>query len=159
MERISKNTKRFLTAVCLGFLIYLAYSLVFGLIIGKIYPDFQNLNDQAVGQMLESSRLLMIIGTVILVPPVEECFYRGLLFRNFSGKHPLLAAVLSSLAFASIHLTGFIGILSPAELTVSLLQYVPAGLLLCWSYRKADTVIAPIVIHSLINFRAICLMR
>ena len=133
VEKIFKNAKSFLKAVILGFLLYLAYSLVFGLIIHKIYPDFQNLNDQAVGQMLESSRLLMVIGTVILVPPVEECFYRGLLFRNFYEKNPLLAAILSSLAFAAIHLISFLGILSPAELTVSLLQYVPAALLLCWS--------------------------
>ena len=37
------------------------------------------------------------------------------------------------------------------ELFLSFLQYVPAGLCLAWSYEKADSIWAPILIHIAVN--------
>ena len=123
------------------------------------YPLFSNHNDASIFAMLDNSRLLMTLGTVALVPPAEECFYRGLFFRNLYGKSRWAAYLVSTLAFACIHILGYIGTYSPAELAIALLQYLPAGLCLAWSYVHSGTIFAPIVIHAAVNFITISGLR
>ena len=41
---------------------------------------------------------------------------------------------------------------SPLEICMAVLQYLPAGLCLAWSYAKADTIFAPILIHAAVNY-------
>ena len=38
-------------------------------------------------------------------------------------------------------------------------QYLPAGLMLAWSYEKSNTIVTPILIHTVINAIAIYSMR
>ena len=102
--------------------------------------------------MRQESRLLVVIGTVILVPTAEECFFRGLIFRNLYGKSHWAAYLVSMLAFAFVHILGYAGQYTPLEMLMALLQYLPAGLCLAWSYTKADTIFAPIAIHAAVNF-------
>ena len=56
------------------------------------------------------------------------------------------------LAFALIHILGYVGQYTPLEILMAVLQYLPAGLCLAWSYTKADTIFAPIAIHATVNF-------
>jgi len=93
------------------------------------------------------------------VPVTEECLYRGLIFRNLYGRSPLAAYSFSILAFAVIHILGYVGQYSAAQLAMAFLQYLPAGLCLAWSYVKGDTIFVPIVIHAAINYVTITGMR
>ena len=111
--------------------------------------------DDVISAMSRSGRYLMVVSTVILVPPAEECVFRGLIFRNLYRKSRWVAYVVSILAFAAIHVLGFIGKYSPLELVMAVLQYLPAGLSLAWAYTKSDTIFAPIIIHACINLVAI----
>ena len=95
----------------------------------------------------------------MLVPPAEECFYRGLFFQTFAKKALWLGYAVSTTVFALIHILGFIGSASPLALVLSFLQYLPAGLCLAWSYAKSDTIFAPILIHALVNAWGIYEMR
>ena len=115
-------------------------------------------NDEAILSMKQGSFFLMALGTVVLVPPVEECFFRGLIFRNLYSSSKWAAYLVSILAFAAIHILGYIGTYSPLELVLAVLQYLPAGLCLAWSYTRADTIFAPILIHAAINATAIGLL-
>ena len=142
-------------AVILGLVAYYACSWVTEKLIGLLVPSFSNYNDEAIAAMSRGNGFLMLIGTVVLVPPVEECFYRGLIFRNLLGKSRILAYMASILAFAMIHIIGYIGTYAPLELCMAFLQYLPAGLCLAWAYTKAGTIFAPIFIHAAINFIAI----
>ena len=63
------------------------------------------------------------------------------------------------LVFAIIHILGYIGKYSPLELVMAVLQYLPAGLCLAWSYAKADTIFAPIFVHAAINYITIRTLR
>ena len=85
--------------------------------------------------------------------------YRGLIFRNLYGKSRWAAYIVSILAFAVIHIIGYIGRYSALELLMAFLQYLPAGLCLAWAYTKADTIFAPILIHAAINFLSIHALR
>lgn len=139
-------------AVILGLAAYYACKLATNRLIGLLVPGFSNYNDSAIAVMGQENRLLVIIGTVLLVPTVEECFYRGLIFRNLYGKSHWAAYLVSMLAFALVHILGYAGQYTPLEMLMAVLQYLPAGLCLAWSYTKADTIFAPIAIHCAVNF-------
>lgn len=139
-------------AVILGLAAYYACLFTVNWVIGVLVPGFSNYNDSAISAMRQESRLLVVIGTVILVPTAEECFFRGLIFRNLYGKSHWAAYLVSMLAFAFVHILGYAGQYTPLEMLMALLQYLPAGLCLAWSYTKADTIFAPIAIHAAVNF-------
>ena len=44
-------------------------------------------------------------------------------------------------------------------LVLCFIQYLPAGLCLAWTYTKADNIIAPVLVHGIINAIAIGLVR
>ena len=146
-------------ALILGFVGYYAMNFGIGWILDQFLPAFSNYNDEAIRDMTQANFFLMFIGTVILVPPVEECFFRGLIFRNLYGKSRWAAYIVSILAFACIHIIGYIGRYSAWELLIAVLQYLPAGLCLAWSYTRSDTIFAPIVIHAAINYVGITQLR
>ena len=139
-------------AIILGLAAYYACLIATNWIIALLVPAFSNYNDTSIAAMRQDNRFLVLIGTVVLVPPVEECFFRGLIFRNLYGKSHWTAYLVSMLAFAMIHILGYAGQYTPLEILMAALQYLPAGLCLAWSYVKADTIFAPIAIHAAVNF-------
>lgn len=146
-------------AVILGLAAYGACNALITWAIRQLAPGYINANDASIASMSQGSFFLMTIGTVILVPTVEECLYRGLIFRSLYGKSRWAAYVVSIAAFAAVHILGYIGSYSPLELLLCFLQYLPAGLCLAWSYTKADTIFAPILIHTAINAFGIYYLR
>jgi len=139
-------------AVILGLAAYYACMFLVDKAVAWLMPGFANRNNDAVLAMFRESRYLMFIGTVVLVPPFEECLFRGLIFRSLYGKQHWLAYTVSILAFAAVHILGYLGMYSPLEILVAIAQYVPAGLCLGWSYAKAGNIFAPILIHATVNY-------
>ena len=158
-RQVWQHPAQFCQAVILGYVAYHACFRATDYLVGLLAPGFSNYNDEAIFAMSNGNFFLMFIGTVILVPPAEECFFRGLIFRNLYKRSHWAAYVISILAFACIHILGYIGEYSALELLMAFLQYLPAGLCLAWSYIKADTVFAPIVIHAAINYVTITGLR
>jgi len=151
-RQVTQHPGIFCEGVILGFVAYYACSWFVDWCVSLLVPGFTNYNDEAIASMLGANSFLVFIGTVILVPPFEECMYRGLIFRNLYGKSRLAAYIISILAFAIIHIIGYIGRYSVLELLMAFLQYLPAGLCLAWSYVRGDTIFTPILIHAAINY-------
>lgn len=149
----------FIQAVILGAVAYFACSKALSFLMQYILPSFHNVNDASISAMLSTDRVLMRIGVVVLVPLTEEVLYRGLIFRNLWQTSKVAAYLISMLAFAAIHVMGYIGSESVATLAVCFLQYLPAGLCLAWTYTKADNLFAPVVVHAIVNAVAIGLVR
>ena len=149
----------FCQAVVLGLAAYFSCRYALSRLVGLLAPTFTNYNDSAIAAMDRGNPTLMLIATTLLVPPYEECVYRGLIFRNLYGKSPWAAYGVSMFVFAVIHILGYVGRYSPLELGIAIAQYLPAGLCLAWSYQKADTIFAPIAIHAIINYITITCMR
>ena len=139
-------------AVILGLAAYYACMFVVDKAVAWLMPGFANRNNDAVLAMFRESRYLMLVGTVILVPPFEECMFRGLIFRSLYGKSRLAAYAVSIAAFAMVHIIGYLGVYSPVEILIAVLQYVPAGLWLAWSYAKGGNIFAPILVHATVNY-------
>ena len=159
LSQALRHPAYFCQAVILGLAAYFACRTVTVRLVGLLAPGFTNYNDAAIASMRQGNAFLILVGTVILVPPYEECVYRGLIFRSLYGKSPWAAYIVSMLAFAVIHILGYVGQYSPLELLMAMLQYLPAGLCLAWAYQKADTIFAPIAIHAIINYITITGMR
>lgn len=159
LNQVTQHPAIFCQSVILGFVAYYACNWATSWVVRLLVPSFSNYNDQSISAMLGTNYFLMVVGTVILVPPVEECMFRGLIFRNLYGKSRWAAYIVSILAFSVIHILGYIGRYSAMELLMAFLQYLPAGLCLAWTYTKSDTIFAPIVLHALINAISIGLLR
>ena len=141
-----------------GALAYLGYEAtgrIFSVVILTYFPEFFNVNDQSVLAMMESDLHLMIVGTVLLVPIAEECFYRGLFFRSLYDRCPVLAYIVSMVTFSALHVVGYIGYYEPLHLLLCFLQYLPAAYCLCFAYRRSGTIVSPILVHTLVNTMSI----
>lgn len=149
----------FVQAVVLGYVAYWACTKVMDFVMGYLLPNFQNINDSAITEMVHENFTLMAIGVVLLVPLTEEVLYRGLIFRNLYRSSQVAAYLVSMAAFAAIHVLGYIGTESVTTLVICFLQYLPAGLCLAWTYTKADNIFAPVIVHSLVNAIAIGAVR
>lgn len=143
----------------IGFLVYMAGNTVFGYLVPVIDPDFANINDAAIAGMVEGNFGLMTVGTVLLVPVAEECFYRGLIFRNLYEKSPVLAYIASMVLFSLAHVLGYVTMTDFGTLVLYFFQYLPAAFALAWSYRKSGSVYAPILIHMTVNQIGMLAMR
>lgn len=148
-----------LRCAALGFLIYMGGNAIFSLVVTALVPDFANINDAAIMEMVQDHFGLMTIGTVFLVPIAEECFYRGLIFRNLYDKSSFLAYAVSMVIFSLAHVLGYVGMEDLGTLALCFLQYLPAAFALAWSYRRSGSIFAPILIHMVVNQTGMLLMR
>ena len=147
---LAAKRKTILSSV-FGYLIHWGLGIVVSIVILSVYPEFNNVNDANIQSMVDSNFALTAIATILLVPITEEVLYRGLIFQGLHSKNRILAYAVSSLAFCLPHVLGYIGLYSPLHLLLCFIQYLPAGLALAWSYERADSIWAPILLHMFIN--------
>ncbi len=90
---------------------------------------------------------------VFLAPIVEEVLFRAGIF-GFLRKYNRAAAYAVSVAvFSLYHLSGFI--LLDLRNLIYLVQYIPAGLILCRVYERSNTIWCPIGMHMLVNYMSL----
>ena len=142
---------RILTSLAICYGIYHVLSTGVSYLIHWIDPAFFNLNDANIGAMSQQQFALIAVGTVILVPPAEELLFRGVLFNRIYQRYPVWAWVISIVSFSLVHLIGYIGHYSPLGFFLAFLQYLPAGIALCFGYVHSGTIFTPILFHTLIN--------
>ena len=148
-----------ISSAVLGMGFYWALSYAVQIFITVMDPDFFNVNDVSIGNMVQENFVLTAIGTVLLVPIAEETLYRGLIFGSIYNRKPLAAYLISSCIFASVHVVGYIGSYEPMQLALCFLQYLPAGIAMGWAYAKADSIWAPILMHTVNNLIGTLAMR
>ena len=122
-------------------------------------PALRNPNDMHIGQMVQSMPILFSIATVFLVPPVEEAFYRGLIFGGLYRKNKIVAYAVSVLLFSVIHILGYLNMGDPTLLSLCFAQYVIPALCLCLLYGMTGSVFSPILMHMAYNAIGILFVR
>ena len=148
LDRMSQYPGYLFRVVLLGLARYIVLNTLVGTLLMQLDPSYFNANDSAIAEMVQSELPLIAAGTILLVPPAEECMFRGLIFGTLRKYNRSLAYIVSVAVFSVIHITGYLGVYSPLQLLISFLSYLPAGLCLAWAYEKADTIFAPILIHA-----------
>lgn len=141
----------FLLSVLLGVAAYWLCSWLLGLVLSKVFPSFSNLNDGSISAMLHSDFWITAVGTVLFVPVAEESLHRGLIFGSLYQKSHAAAYILSAIIFSAVHVVNYVSAYSVHHLIIACLQYIPAGLVLAWAYRRSGSIFAPILIHATIN--------
>ncbi|MBE6977440.1 MAG: CPBP family intramembrane metalloprotease [Ruminococcaceae bacterium] len=159
LKKAGQDVEDFLLVTAGGFGFYYLCNVAIGLVIGYLAPDFANLNDGSIAQQAGSNFTAMAIGTVLLAPVAEELLYRGLFFGSLYAKNRALAYIISSAFFSVIHILGYLGKYAPLHLALAFLQYLPAGLVLAWAYRKSGSIFSSIIIHAAVNAVAILALR
>ena len=159
LQQSAKTPFLCLRAAFFGLMAYFLASFAISALVLFLRPDFRNVNDQAIREMTRENFTPMAICTVLLVPVAEESFFRGLIFQGLYNKSRVAAYLVSTLAFAAIHIVSYVGTYDMELLGLCLLQYLPAGLCLGWAYAKADSIWAPILMHITINQIGIFAMR
>jgi membrane protease YdiL (CAAX protease family) len=142
------------SSIAIGYGLYYVISTGIGYLVDFIDPEFLNLNDENIGAMSQNQFALITVGTVLLVPMSEELLFRGVLFNYIYEKRPVIACFTSIVLFSMIHLIGFIGEYSPLHFALAFLQYLPAGIVLCFTYVRSGTIFTPILFHTLVNVLA-----
>lgn len=132
-----------------GYLIMMCCNTLTALLLA-LFERTDNPNNEAIiGMALDNGG--MISATVIyLAPIVEEVLFRGGIFGFLRRYNRAAAYAVSVAAFALYHLWGFI--LQDASNLVYLVQYIPAGIILCRLYERGNTIWEPIGMHALVNF-------
>lgn len=142
----------------LSLVLYYALFLLVNYIIFSVDPDYQNLNDAGMVALVEDGGIWIILGTVVLAPVVEECLFRGLLFQAIYERRPVLAWILSPILFSAVHLLAYANLYDTKTMVLAFIQYLPAGMVLCFSYKKAGSILSPMIVHGLINLISIFLL-
>ncbi len=150
-RRAAAHPKRCVLVCVLSLMVYYAAAWAVTAAIRQLEPAFSNRNDGAILLLRRDGLVLTAISTIFLAPLSEECLFRGLIFGQTLKKSRMGAYALSAVCFALIHVMGYLGTYTPLQLVLSLVQYLPAGLILAWSYEKSGTIAVPILIHMTIN--------
>lgn len=146
-------------SLILGFCLYYAGNLLLGWVLNLLNLNVTNLNNETVQTLAGQNWWLMLVGTVVVAPLVEETLVRGLIFGSIHVKSRWAAYVVTILLFAAMHVWQYALQYDGRELLVAALQYVPAGIALGWTYEKADTIWAPILLHATINAISMGVMK
>lgn len=145
--------------VLFGLAGYHSLTILVSRIILYFLPGFSNINDSSIAALAGQNYVMWIIGSVILVPIVEETLFRGLVFGSVGKGGLFWGYLVSSLCFSAIHVMGYLGTASWQTLLACLVQYLPAGICLAWSYHQSGSIFAPILIHTIINAMAMASLR
>lgn len=159
MLRVRRSYQDVLSTAAIGFGVFWLCSSLLHSLTGLLFPEFINLNDSSLVNILGDYPVLLFLGTVILAPVAEEVLHRGLLFGWLQEKNVWMAYILSAFLFAAIHVVQYIGLYSPLHIAVALVQYLPAGIVFAWAYHRSGCIFAPIAIHAVNNFLAFLTVR
>jgi membrane protease YdiL (CAAX protease family) len=148
---VAKAPVRALQAVILGYAFYFFADWGMGYLIALFTSNAVNPNSRAVIEEIRLDGSVMLVVAVLLAPIAEETMFRGALFGTLRTKSRALAYAVSALAFAAYHIWTYIILGNNAAMSVYLLQYIPAALALAWSYEWSGTLVAPTLLHALMN--------
>ena len=142
-----------------GFGLYWLVNMAVVALILNLQPDFANINDAGVNAMIDERPLLMTLAVIFAAPLAEECLCRGWMFTGLARRSIPLAYAVTAIFFSAAHVSGYIGIYDPKTLGLCFLQYLGPSVVLCRTCRKADSLMAPLLLHSFINALSCIVLR
>lgn len=125
-----------------GVVAWLGASLASAVVVNVLQALGMEVEPQAAEQALELVEpWVAVLAIVILAPIAEELFFRGVIFNALLRERGTRWAYIGSAAlFAVIHLS-----------IVALLPIFLLGLALAWVYHRTGNLLAPIVMHAVVN--------
>lgn len=95
--------------------------------------------------------LVFIAVSLLIVGPLEEYFYRGILQERFKDYFtPIHSILLTSLIFSVTHITSMIGS-DPSGYILYLITLFLGAITFGYSYEKTENLAVPMIAHGLYN--------
>ncbi len=138
--------------VCGSYLCMLACNMLAGLLIAHLTGEAENVNNDALQELVDAAYGPMKAALVYLGPLTEEMLFRAGIFGTLRRKNRLLAYGVSMLAFSVYHVWGYA--VGDPGYWIFLLQYLPAGWLLARCYERTNSIWGSVFFHMLTNFMA-----
>lgn len=102
--------------------------------------------------------LLGTLCMVILTPLTISCLYYGAVFAPVCYTRPILAYFVMVLFLAFPRYCNAATYWEPTEQMILYITQLPLHLIACRAYQKTDSILAPIAIHTIVNFFACALI-
>ena len=131
-----------------GYLLLMAAEFLVSILVYALMPE-ANPNNEAILDLAQADRGRILAITIVLAPLLEELIFRGGIFGLLRRWNRWLAYVVCILAFGIYHIWQYA--LSDPLALLYLLQYLPAGYILCRSYEKTECIWTAILLHMLNN--------
>lgn len=147
-----------LIQIIAGYIAYWALYFFLSFILATVFQNsLTNPNNEYIIEMTMTNLYQSIAITVLLAPLVEECMFRGVIFCGIGAKSRILGYLVSTLLFAFIHVYQYLFESFDPGLFVTMLLYVPSGLVLGRVYEKSGSIWCSVIIHMAINLTSLLL--
>jgi membrane protease YdiL (CAAX protease family) len=151
-DRLCDRALLCLFSVLLGYMAVAVLSSLAAMAASLFKEELENLNNDNVIQMAGTEYGKTVAMAVFLAPLVEEPLFRAGIFGTLRPKHRVWAYVVSVVIFALYHVWQYVLVYSDPTYLLVALEYIPAGLALCWVYDRTGSLWTPIFLHMLINW-------
>ena len=111
--------------------------------------DLMNQNNEALLDLAGEDFGAISAVAIFLAPIAEEIMFRGGIFSLIYKKSRTWAYAAGTLLFSLYHIWGYA--LADPTYWLYLLQYLPAGFLLCRCYERTNSIWCSIFFHMLVN--------
>ena len=139
----------------LGMLLFV--SIVLGMLVSVFSGETNSVNEQVVLYELKRSPLISLFSILIYSPIVEECVFRGGIYRTLRSKcNVLVSMLITGIVFGGIHVLDSLLIGNWNDVWF-LFVYGGVSTLLCYSYEKNETLYSSVLLHFMNNLLAIFL--
>ena len=152
---VMKKKANMLSTVGIGYFANTIMNYVVTIILALFTTQLTNPNSEAVYDAVSLNAYNMFAVAAIMAPIVEEVLFRGVIFGTIRQKSRILAYVVSILLFSVYHLWTSVALNGDWSVLIYMIQYVPAGLTLAWSYEKTGSIWTSIFLHMTINAVAV----
>ena len=147
-DRLWERPLYILGQVLLGYGLLMAANLLLAILLSAFLPQ-ENPNNEAILNLAKAHRGRILAITMVLAPLLEELIFRGGIFGLLRRWNRLLAYLVCMLVFGLYHTWQYA--LEDPLFWLYLLQYLPAGYLLCRSYEKTECIWTSVLLHMLNN--------
>ena len=154
-DRVWERPFYILGQVLLGYALLMAADFLVALLVYAVAPQ-ENPNNEAILDLVKADPGRILAITIVLAPLLEELMFRGGVFGLLRRWNRVLAYAVCMLVFGLYHTWQYA--LSDPIFWVYLLQYLPAGYILCRSYEKTECIWTPILLHMLNNGLSLLLL-
>lgn len=149
-DALADRPLRFAIEVTGSYIAYMFFTSAISSLLLAFVDMSPNPNNEAIIDMFSVRNGMIKAMAVFLAPITEELLFRGFLFSTLRKYRRLWAYAAATLAFALYHV--YAHALYDLKNLIYLIQYIPAGILLCRCYERCNTIWCPIALHMLINF-------
>lgn len=124
---------------------------VYGIVLTLLGVESSSENQKEVNEMIFSYPFLAFLFVGILAPIFEEIVFRLGIFRAISFKNSKIALIVTTILFASIHMTLSLVNGTFMKDIYSLPSYLIGAFFITYSYYKSKKLATSICVHSIYN--------